>query len=604
MRQRIASVRDHLFIYDRLDDADLTVQTQQVAQRARTHIHQKHFQEQAIAVTTSWMRRRLGMAAYDVQLSGALHLLSGRLVQLAPGEGKTLTIGLAAGVMGWTGNPCHIFTANEYLAWRDARDLQPFYNALGLRAGAIAVDAKPQDKFEAYRCDVTYVTAKQVLADYLLEKIRLGGHLTSLNMAINDIVNPDVLLMRGLHTAIVDEADSILIDEATTPLIISAPHPNPLLVQSVKKAQALVSQFVEHVHYRMIHDPVGIHMTEAGYDLVEKCKVQLPGIWRFQVRAEELFHQALMARDHFKKDEHFVVEDGKVIIVDESTGRQMPGRSWSYGLQQAIEAQQGLDITDPSKTEDAMSFQDFFRSYHFLCGASGTLQQTGGELWRIFRLQRVTIPSRLPSKLNIHPWIFCQTKREKIDRLIDEIKRRHALGQPILVGTRRVADSEWVSQRLWEEGLAHSLLNAKTYEAEDAIVAQAGQKGSICVATNMAGRGTDIKISSAGLQLGGLCVLMFEPHEAARIDWQLFGRAGRQGQVGEVVPFVCPEDDLWTKGLGTARIFLRYLDQPWFTSHLVRFCQSQRQRVASRLRHRLRQSQKRQQDLISFSKNG
>lgn len=237
---------------------------------------------------------------------------------------------------------------------------------------------------------------------------------------------------------------------------------------------------------------------------------QLPPLWHNETRAEDLITQALMARYHFTLDEHFVIEDDKIIIVDEGTGRQQPGRSWSYGLQQAIEAENGVPLTDPSKTQESMSFQNYFQSYPHLCGASGTLQQTEYELWQVYRRQTVRIPSRKPSQLRVQPWRFYSSSEQKLKAAVDEIERRHRSGQPVLVGTRRVIDSEQVSNAMTQRGIPHVVLNAKTHAVEADIVANAGQLGSVCVATNMAGRGTDIKVSDQSLTLGGLCVIAYE----------------------------------------------------------------------------------------------
>lgn len=362
--------------------------------------------------------------------------------------------------------------------------------------------------------------------------------------------------MRGLYSAIVDEADSVLVDEATTPLIISAPEPSPMMVEAVLCARGIASELVPDRDYT-IH-PVfrDVEFTRTGEDRLDILTQQLPPVWHAPSRRKELVSQALVASTVFNRDRHYIVEEGKVLIVDENTGRAMPGRTWSYGLHQAIEAKEGLDISPPSRTMARMTFQDFFRRYHRLCGASGTLQGIRHELWWTYGLMTFVVPTRLPSRLKTPAFRHFATHAEKQRVLLDVVAQLHRQGHPVLVGTRRISDSEMLEQAFQAMGLGCVVLNAKQLASEAATIEQAGQPGRITVATNMAGRGTDIHITPDVAVGGGLHVLMLEPHESARVDWQLFGRAGRQGAQGFAQGFISLEDDLLQR------------HTPWFASGL------------------------------------
>lgn len=487
--------------------------------------------------------RQIGMRPYSVQVCCALAMIDGYLVQLAPGEGKTLTIGLAATVIGWSKKPCFVITTNDYLAQRDLELLRKLYNEAGVSAAVVTQDQSPANKKLAYSADVVYGTAKQMLADYLGDIISLGGLASRMRMSLSSVQGKTSdLLMRGLHSAIVDEADSVLIDEATTPLIISAPEENSLLSQAVLIAMRFVDSLVMNTDYVLQSHGWEVSFTAIGEEKVEAAVSDFPALWQHRGRLTDLLTQAILAKDKFKLDEHFVVVDGKVVLIDESTGRMMHGRSWSYGMHQAVEARAGVELTSPSKTMEKMSFQAFFKSFHHLTGASGTLQNIQAELYQTYQLKTLEIPTRLPTKLDVKPFKFYCTKEEKIEGLLSIVCDIHSTGQPVLIGTRRIRDTEELAIHLEKIGLSFDLLNAKKLEQEAEIIAQAGQYGQITLSTNMAGRGTDIPVPRDVLDRGGLVVVMYEPHDSARIDWQLFGRAGRQGNAGSAYPLVSAED--------------------------------------------------------------
>ena len=508
-------------------------------------IDQKDELNRALAGIVIYAQRSLGMKPYLVQLVSALAMLDGHLVQLAPGEGKTLTIAIVSAVFAWSGKPCHVITANDYLAQRDAETMQPLYLALRVEATSVDGETPPEEKAARYAKPIVYATAKQLLADYLKDYLEFGSEVSRVGLSLRALKNQNSeLMMRGLYVAIVDEADSILVDDATTPLIISAPQKNELLVQAVSIAKEIVDTLEEDVDYVLNKLQKDVEYSESGEEKILAQMERLPKMWHSFDRLEELLFQAILARDVFKLDQHYVIVDGEVIIVDESTGRMMPGRTWSYGLHQAIEARAGVELTDPSKTMARMSFQYFFKSYHKLCGASGTLQGIGFELFFNYQTLTLNVPTRLPSQLDVQAYHPYPTREDKWQALVDKIETLHLQGRSLLIGTRCIEDSETLAERLDERNLDYRLLNAKNHREEADIVARAGEIGKITVATNMAGRGTDIKVTDKSLDMGGLVVLMVEPHESARVDWQLFGRAGRQGQKGEAVAFVSLEDKL------------------------------------------------------------
>lgn len=560
----------------------------------------------ALAAIREAAHREVGLRPFVVQLMGALALHRGCLAEMATGEGKTLTAGLSAVLAGWTGRPCHIITVNDYLVQRDAEWLKPLYHACGLRVGYVTGQMDPPARSQAYDCDVTYVTSKEVLADFLRDRLRLGELKDPTRRLIRRLLTTrsgaeQGLVLRGLDTAIVDEADCVLIDEAVTPLIISARHENAVLREVVQAAEQIVEPFESGVDYQIDQRYREVELTRAGREKLDSRCAALTGIWRGSERRLELVRQALLAREFYLPGKQYVVSDGKIVIVDEFTGRPMPQRSWRQGMHQAIEAKEKVGITDPTETIARLSFQRFFRLYKQLSGMTGTAREASGEFWHIYRLPVIAIPSNRPCIRAQWPDRVLPDEKSKWTAVVQEIERLHATGRPLLIGTRNVAASEKLAAMLTERGLYWRLLNAVRNQEEAAIIANAGCLSQITIATNMAGRGTDIKLARGVPELGGLHVMATERHESGRVDRQLFGRAGRQGDPGSAQAFTSAEDELVRRYLpGSIQRHLRTaLAGHWPGCHkLAEAAFNLAQRKAQRLAFRQRQSVLRMDDWI------
>ena len=554
-----------------------------------------------------------GQRASFPQLLAALAMTEGSLIQLAPGEGKTLAVAIAAVLIAWTGKPLHIITSNDYLAARDAEQMSPLYLACGLTVADITHETQPHELANCYRQPIVYATAKQFLADFLRDDLLLMGARDPVRRRLWHLQNTHPAkhpVMRGLYAAIIDEADGALIDEATTPLIIASPEDDKAgMLEAIRLARHLVDELKIQVHYTLyVKAGSAVHFTEPGKLLIEKLGQKFSTYWQVPTRREEIFNLAIMAREVFQLDRHYIIKEGEVVIVDESTGRSMPGRSWSHGIHQSIEARVGVELTPLTKISARMTFQEFFRHYHRLSGASGTLHGLDMEIWKTFGLFILRIQPGRPSRLHNLPKQTYLTRADKLAGFVQRIEALHRQKLPILVGTRRILDSEEIAAILRGKGLACTVLNAKEHEAEALIVAEAGNFGFITVATNMAGRGTDIKIPADVEAIGGLQVLMFEAHESPRIDWQLFGRAGRQGAQGTSQAYVSLEEELivkytpsWFKPLAAS------IPSQVSTHYKINVLQWLSQRSSNKISVKQRSNlafiQKQLRDQLGFSKN-
>ena len=505
--------------------------------------------EKAFAVIREVANRQIGERPYPVQVMGALALLQGCIVEMATGEGKTLTATMPATVAGWRGRGCHVITVNDYLAQRDAEWMSRIYRMCGLHAAAIEQNMEAQARQAAYQADITYCTNKEVTADFLRDKILLGSikHAdTALQMRLfpTERTRWDRIVQRGLHFAIVDEADSVLIDEAVTPLIISGSSSNDEQVEAFKTASRIAQNLDEGSHYTVNHRYREIELTEAGKAACAQQSHAMTGFWSAPRRREELINKALVAHEFYRKDKHYVVLDDKVVIVDDFTGRLMPDRSWRDGLHQAIEAKEGLELTPVKETYARLSFQRFFRLYHRLAGMTGTAQEARREFWQVYHLPVVVIPPNKPCQRQDHAPLIVPTEEEKWQAIAQEVQQLHHQGRPILIGTRSVHATEHLSHMLTSLHLDHQVLNAVRHQEEANIVAEAGQPRRITVATNMAGRGTDIKLGRGVAETGGLHVICAERNDSGRIDRQLLGRCARQGDPGSTCMIMSMEDEL------------------------------------------------------------
>ncbi|MBN1226380.1 MAG: preprotein translocase subunit SecA [Deltaproteobacteria bacterium] len=504
---------------------------------------------EALSALTEAAHRTTGLRPYPVQIAGAMALYKGYLTEMATGEGKSLTACLPAVLAAWTGRPCHIVTVNDYLAERDTEEMQPFYSLCGVTAGCVTSLMQPKERRENYAKGVVYTTSKELVADFLRDRLIIGAIHQPSRRLIRTMLFPgrkeiEGLVMRGLDTAIVDEADSVLIDEAVTPLIISRSQENKPLANVCRIAHEISSNLIYAVDYHTDIKYKEINLTKEGFQKIENLAHNLPGIWRSPSRREELITQALTGREFYHLDEQYVIQDGKIIIVDEFTGRLMPNRSWRQGLHQAVEAKEGLDLTNPTETLARLSFQQFFRLFRKLSGMTGTASEAAGEFWQIYGLPVVKIPTNRPCIRKLYPDQIFASAELKWQAIVKEIIAKHKTGRPVLVGTRNVYASENLAKMLSGLGFEYNLLNAVHHKEEAEIVRMAGEEARITIATNMAGRGTDIKLSSKVAKAGGLHVIATERYESGRIDRQLFGRCARQGDPGSAQAFMSVEDEL------------------------------------------------------------
>jgi preprotein translocase subunit SecA len=509
---------------------------------------------QALATIGQVAARALGLKPYSVQYMGALAIQRGMLAEMATGEGKTLTVALAGVLAGFSGRPCHVITANDYLAERDAQEMTALYRACGLSVASVVASLAPEERPGRYGADVAYLTAKELLADYLKDTLTQGPPEQRARDAFRQwldaaderaaLSQERLLLVRGLHTAIVDEADSILIDEAVTPLILSAPRKSRGLSQAVVMVSDLAqtlqadTDFVAHAQSKRIV------LAESAIAQLDAVAANIAPLWRPKPRREELLRQALMVRFFFRPGHQYLVQAGEVVLLDEFTGRMTPGRTLTAGLHQAIEAKEALEISDPNESLTQMSFQAFFRRFRRLAGSTGTAWEAAQEMWSVYRLNVVRIPTHRPRITHYRAPLLVSDEAQKWQAITREVMQERARGRPVLVGVRSVQSSEQLAASLMAAGCPVRVLNALAHAEEAEIVANAGQAGVVTIATNMAGRGTDIRLGQGVAERGGLHVIVAESNESARIDRQLAGRCGRQGDPGSVTSCLCLSDDL------------------------------------------------------------
>ncbi|CUA80543.1 preprotein translocase subunit SecA [Anoxybacillus suryakundensis] len=510
-----------------LSDDELRQKTEQFKARLEKGETLDDLLVEAFAVVREAAKRVLGMYPYKVQLMGGIALHEGNIAEMKTGEGKTLTATMPVYLNALTGKGVHVVTVNEYLASRDANEMGRLYQFLGLSVGLNLSNMSREEKQAAYNADITYGTNNEFGFDYLRD---------------NMVLYKEHMVQRPLHYAIIDEVDSILIDEARTPLIISgtAQKSTKLYIQ----ANAFVRTLKRDVDYTYDEKTKSVQLTEEGMNKAERA-FGIDNLFDLKhVTLNHHINQALRAHVVMQRDVDYVVEDGKIVIVDPFTGRLMRGRRYSDGLHQAIEAKEGLEIQNESMTLATITFQNYFRMYEKLAGMTGTAKTEEEEFRNIYNMQVVVIPTNKPVIRDDRPDLIYRTMEGKFRAVVEDIAERHAKGQPVLVGTVSIETSELLSSMLTKRGIRHNVLNAKNHAKEAEIIAQAGQKGAVTIATNMAGRGTDIKLGEGVRELGGLAVIGTERHESRRIDNQLRGRSGRQGDPGVSQFYLSLEDEL------------------------------------------------------------
>jgi preprotein translocase subunit SecA len=592
----IPRVRHHEQTFGKLTDAELRGRADGLRGRARGGDAGDTLLAEAFGLCSVAVWRVLGMRAFDVQLAAGTVMYRGALAELATGEGKTLTAAFPAFLYALAGRGVHVATVNDYLARRDAETIGPVYNLLGLSIGVLQMQMEEGPRAAAYRCDITYGTASEFGFDFLRDRLKqVGGQVAHAPFWApwQRAAAPrgaDSRVQRGHYCALVDEVDSIFVDEARTPLIISAP------TRKAEPAEAVVYHWADGVarrmkpgeHFRLDVKKDKVELTDEGRRFARYAN---PPTGQHSHAMDKLFEaveKAIQAHFRFVRDHHYMIIKEKVVIVDESTGRPMPDRHWRDGLHQAVEAKEGVPVHLAADHAAQVTYQSYFRRYEHLSGMSGTLVQNAREVRRVYRRWVVAVPTNRPVIRSLLPDAVFPTEATKFDAIVQEVVRLRALGRPVLIGTRSVEKSEALSARLGAAGVPHQVLNARQNEQEAEIVAQAGRPGAVTVATNMAGRGTDIilggniakeveavresvtlgddekrqridelraewqKRHEAVVAAGGLHVIGTERHEALRIDRQLLGRAGRQGDPGSGQFFVCLEDKL-LEALGPAR---------------------------------------------------
>lgn len=595
----------------RLSDEQLSQQAVQLRERLRRDGLSEELVSRAFSLVREVADRTIGQRHYDVQILGGWILLNGCVAEMATGEGKTLTATLAAATAAMAGVPVHIISVNDYLTGRDAHEMKPLYEMLGLTVGAITHELHPSARRRAYACDVTYCCNKELAFDYLRDRLAVGRQSNRIQLQLErlygDATKLRQLVLRGLCFGIVDEADSVLIDEARVPLIISGAGGQVLEKHIYETALKLAHTLRRGQDYVLDQRERSIRLTPAGQALLTTRAASLTGIWSGPRRREEIVRQALTSLHLFHRDTHYLVRDEKVQIIDEYTGRIMGDRSWEQGLHQMIEIKEGCPVTPMQTSLARLTYQRFFRRYLWLSGMTGTAQEVAGELWSVYRLPTATVPTHRPLRRHCTGERLYATANEKWNAVVDRVSEVRRQGRPVLVGTRSVAASELLSAKLNEACIEHVVLNARQDQEEASIVAAAGEVGRVTVATNMAGRGTDIKLEKGVAEAGGLHVLATERHEAARIDRQLYGRTGRQGDPGTHESMMSFEDDLMATRGGLSRWMMQIMLrsgcslQGKVARFLVRRAQLSAERMHARVRRELLKSEEQLESALAFS---
>jgi preprotein translocase subunit SecA len=605
-------VRDHQRVWHSLNEPAHEARLQRLRARLARDGWIGALRAEALGCVASAGERALGRSPFDTQLQAASVLLEDRLAEMATGEGKTYAAALAAAVAGLAGVPVHVMTANDYLVERDAQQLRLFYASLGLRVGAVLATSSPEARRAAYACDVTYCTAREVAFDYLRDSVAAascGSELMQRSLRLAGERGP-ALLLRGLCMAVLDEADSILIDEATMPLVLSEATDDAQLRAACFQALALARQLQVGADVHLDRVAGRIEWTDAGSHRLEQLSSGLDKAWCNRRHRHDLVGAALEALHLLERDRHYLVRDGAVQLLDGVTGRAAPGRVWSRGLQTLVELKEGCAVTPSTTTRAQISFQRFFARYVRLCGMSGTLAECRREIAALYQREVVAIATRRPSQRRLLPDRLFVDSAWRRQAVVQRVTALYGQGRPVLIGTDSVGESQTLAGLLGAAGVPHRVLNARHDQEEAQIVAMAGQLGAVTVATQMAGRGTDIVLGPAVPALGGLHVLNCQDNPSARLDRQLIGRSARQGDPGSAETWRVLDAAQWRRNAFSSVLrAIRKHDESgamalpqWLMRSWAARLQDKHERGLSRQRFRLLEQDREWERQLNFSK--
>ena len=535
-------------VISKFSDPVMAEHIKQLSKRLHQHGLQDDLVAEAFATIREVSYRTLGKRHYDVQVLGGWVIMNGLLAEMETGQGKTLTATLPACTAALAGIPVHVVTANDYLAERDEEILRPLYQQMGLSSASVIDGVDTEPRKVAYQRDIVHSTSQQITFDYLRDRMEMGNEIGKLEIQFKHLQNqhlhkPSAFLLRGLCFTIIDEADSLLVDEAKTPLIISQTRQSEEQNQTYFDALYLATSLDSKKDYKVNEQHQEVALTAEGKKKLAELVDTLDDYWQQRKRREIMVAQALKAKLLFIKDTHYLIRDEKIEIIDALTGRAMPDRSWEHGLHQLIEAKEGCEITGERDPLARIGYQKFFKRYLRLSGMSGTVTEVAGELNSVYGLRVVKIRTHQPSKRKMQQEKVFKNSKQKWDAFLYKIRKLHQKGQPLLIGTNTVAESKNISAMLTKAKLPHQVLNAQQDQQEAEIIAKAGQLNSITVATNMAGRGTDISLGQGVKEIGGLHVIAMTRNDARRIDRQLYGRCARQGDPGSAEGFMSLQDE-------------------------------------------------------------
>jgi preprotein translocase subunit SecA len=542
-----------------LTDPQLRKETRSLQYRAKSGEPAESLLAETYSLVREAGRRALSMRHYDVQILGGTALFHGCIAEMQTGEGKTLTATLPLILHSLIGKGAHLATVNDYLAQRDADWMKPIYDALGLSLGVVLTESQPDERRRAYNADVTYGTAKEFGFDFLRDRLLLRASGRSLNDFLGAgsqerwASSGDQPVQRGMHFSLVDEADSILIDEARTPLIIGSlgDQAREIVIATYRWAALHAPKFILKEHYTIEEESRRIELNSKGRGFTRALPREEDVRLASLLDLYEYIERAIRVHLDYHLDRQYVVRDGEIVIVDEFTGRLAEGRKWRDGIHQAVEAKEQIEVSVPTGQAARITVQDLFLRYKYLGGMTGTAASSAGELYKIYKTPVIQVPTnRPPRREQLEPRVY-GTMLDKFAAIVEEVQSIHDQGRPVLIGTRSIDKSNILADLLRKAGMSVQVLNANEIEREAEIVAEAGKYGQITVATNMAGRGTDIKLEQSIRDIGGMFVICTELHDAARIDRQLIGRCGRQGDPGTYRQYLSLDDDILRNGLGT-----------------------------------------------------